>query len=71
VAGLDFVDAVRQSHALRGLALRAQTERLASVLRRSGSAVKPRGPEALRLAERTSQRDRTAVSVDHFESMSS
>jgi hypothetical protein len=50
--GIDFVDAVRQSHALRGLlALRAQTERIASVLRRSGSAVTAGGPEALRLAD--------------------
>jgi hypothetical protein len=50
--GVDFVDAVRQSHALRGLlALRTQTERLASVLRRSGSAVTSGGPEALRLAD--------------------
>jgi hypothetical protein len=49
---VDFVDAIRQSQALRALlALRAQTERIASVLRRSGSAVKAVGPEALRLAD--------------------
>ena len=50
--GVDFVDAIRQSQALRALlALRAQTERIASVLRRSGPAVKAVGPEALRLAD--------------------
>jgi hypothetical protein len=49
---VDFVDAIRQSQAPRALlALRAQTERIASVLRRSGSAVKAVGPEALRLAD--------------------
>ena len=37
---IDFVDAVRESHALRVvLALRTRTERVASLLRRSGSAV--------------------------------
>jgi hypothetical protein len=40
---IDFVDTVRESHALRGLfALRAGTERLASVLRRSGPTVTTR-----------------------------
>jgi hypothetical protein len=50
--GIDFVDTVRESHALRGLfALRAGTERIASVLRRSGSTVTAGGPEALRLTD--------------------
>jgi hypothetical protein len=45
---VDFVDAIRQSQALRALlALRAQTERIASVLRRSGPAVKAVGPETV------------------------
>ena len=49
---IDFVDTIRESHALRGLlALRAQTERIASVLRRSGSAATAGGPQALRLAD--------------------
>jgi hypothetical protein len=63
--GVDFVDAVRQSHALRGLlAVRAQTERLASVLRRSGSAVKARGPEALRLADLPEQGEWVRLAAD-------
>jgi hypothetical protein len=38
--GIDFVDPVRESHALRGFfALRAATGRIASGLRRSGSTV--------------------------------
>jgi hypothetical protein len=50
--GIDFVDAVRESHALRGvLALRARTERIASVLRRSGSAATAGGPKTLLLAD--------------------
>jgi hypothetical protein len=50
--GIDFVDTVRESHALRGLfALRAGTGRIASVLRRSGSTVTAGGPEALRLTD--------------------
>jgi hypothetical protein len=50
--GIDFVDAVRESHALRGiLALRAGTERIASVLRRSGSALAAGGPKALRFVD--------------------
>lgn len=50
--GIDFVDTVRESHALRGLfALRAGTERIVSVLRRSGSTVTAGGPEALRLTD--------------------
>jgi hypothetical protein len=63
--GVDFVDAVRQSHALRGLlAVRAQTERLASVLRRSGSAVTARGPEALRLADLPEQGEWVRLGAD-------
>jgi hypothetical protein len=49
-------DAYAATHALRGLlTVRAQRERLASVLRRSGSAVRARGPEALRLADLPAQ----------------
>jgi hypothetical protein len=63
--GVDFVDAVRQSHALRGLlAVRAQTERLASVLRRSGSAVTAGGPEALRLADLPEQGEWVRLGAD-------
>jgi hypothetical protein len=63
--GIDFVDAVRQSHALRGLlALRAQTERIASVLRRSGSTVKAGGPEALRLADLPEQGEWVRLGAD-------
>lgn len=63
--GIDFVDAVRQSQALRGLlVLRAQTERIALVLRRSGSAVPARGPEALRLADLPAQGERVRLGAD-------
>jgi hypothetical protein len=58
-------DAVRQSQALRGLlVLRAQTERIASVLRRSGSAVPARGPEALRLADLPEQGEWVRLGAD-------
>ena len=63
--GIDFVDAVRQSHALRGLlVLRARTERIASVLRRSGSAVTATGPQALRLADLPEQGDWVRLGED-------
>ena len=63
--GVDFVDAVRQSQALRALlALRAQTERLASVLRRSGSAVTAGGPETLRLADLPEQGEWVRLGAD-------
>jgi hypothetical protein len=63
--GVDFVDAVRQSSALRGLmALRAQTERIASVVRKSGPAVKASGPEALRLGELPEQGEWVRLGAD-------
>jgi hypothetical protein len=63
--GIDFVDAVRQTQALRGLlVLRAQTERIASVIRRSGSAAPARGPEALRLADLPEQGEWVRLGAD-------
>ena len=63
--GIDFVDAVRESHALRVvLALRARTERVASVLKRSGSGVAAGGPAALRLAELPERGEWVRLGVD-------
>jgi hypothetical protein len=50
--GIDFIDAVRESHAARGLlALRAQAGRVTSVLRPPAVAVTAEGSKAVRLTD--------------------